>query len=95
MMTLKEIECCRMIGRDEANRVTTIGLAELDALCDTATMTAVAYRRGQEAMRELAARYSEGTCKSCYVKDDGRGAFELGPKGREIAKGIRALEVQQ
>lgn len=36
ILTPTEIEACRRIGRDEAAKSTTIGLAELDALCDTA-----------------------------------------------------------
>jgi hypothetical protein len=36
VMTSEQIECCRRIGRDEASRTAVIGLAELDALCDTA-----------------------------------------------------------
>lgn len=35
-LTLNEIDTIQKIGRDEATRVTTIGLAELDALCETA-----------------------------------------------------------
>jgi hypothetical protein len=36
MMTAEQVEWCRGIGRDEVNRVSLIGLAELDALCDMA-----------------------------------------------------------
>lgn len=36
LMTREQIEACRNIGRDEVTRTSTIGLAELDALCDTA-----------------------------------------------------------
>lgn len=36
MMTKAEIDYCRRIGRDEIARRSTIGLAELDALCATA-----------------------------------------------------------
>jgi hypothetical protein len=37
-LTREQVEACRRIGRDEVNRTTTIGLAELDALCDTALL---------------------------------------------------------
>lgn len=36
IMTRGEIEACRTIGRHEPAGRTTIGLVELDALCDTA-----------------------------------------------------------
>lgn len=39
-LTVEQIEACRRIGRDEEARRTTIGLAELDALCDTALLGA-------------------------------------------------------
>lgn len=41
-MTNDQIDCCRRIGRDEVAHVTTIGLAEIDALC------AEAKQRGAE-----------------------------------------------
>lgn len=39
-MTPEEIDCCRRIGRDTVNNVSTIGLPELDALCNTADIGA-------------------------------------------------------
>jgi hypothetical protein len=33
IMSPDAVDCCRRIGRDEQNRCTTIGLAEIDALC--------------------------------------------------------------
>lgn len=36
LITHEAIDCIRRIGRDEVGRVTTIGLTELDALCDDA-----------------------------------------------------------
>lgn len=36
LLTADEVKACRTIGRNEADRVSTIGLAELDSLCDTA-----------------------------------------------------------
>ena len=35
-MTIEDIDACQRIGRDEENRRSVIGLAELDALCDMA-----------------------------------------------------------
>lgn len=40
ILTMSEIESCRRIGRDEGSRSSTIGLVELDALCDTAEVGA-------------------------------------------------------
>ena len=37
-LTRGQVECCRTIGRDETSRKSTIGLSELDALCDTALL---------------------------------------------------------
>lgn len=39
-LTREQIEACRRIGRDEVNRRSVIGLAELDALCDMALVAA-------------------------------------------------------
>lgn len=39
-LTHEEIDCCRRIGRDEIYNRSTIGLPELDALCDTADLGA-------------------------------------------------------
>ena len=33
--TAEEVDCCKHIGRVAAERVTRIGQAELDALCDS------------------------------------------------------------
>lgn len=50
MLTLDDIETIRRTGRDEVARSTTIGLAELDALCDTA-LQAVSLKRRKLPVR--------------------------------------------
>lgn len=45
MLTRDDIEAIRRTGRDEVARSTTIGLAELDALCDMALQAAALPQR--------------------------------------------------
>jgi hypothetical protein len=55
-VTPEQIDCCRRIGRDEENNVSTIGLAELDALCEQASRAALteeALVKAQERVAQL------------------------------------------
>jgi len=56
MLTLEEIDCVQRIGRDEANRRTSIGLAELDALCEAARAGVSGSRPGMATYQCEAAR---------------------------------------